>query len=143
MEKVYVVYWSQTGNTEEMANYIKEGIENAGKEAEVVEVSNASVDELKSTEGFILGCPATGSESLEEEVMEPFVCEVEKFAAGKVIGLFGSYGWGGGQWMEEWTARMKAAGATVPGDAGVTCMDAPDDEAKEACRKLGEQLAQL
>lgn len=55
-------------------------------------------------------------------------------------GLFGSYGWGDGQWMSDWVERMKNAGATVVGDAGVICQDTPDDAALSECEELGKKL---
>ena len=67
-----------------------------------------------------------GAEVLEESEMEPFVEEVEGFAAGKKIALFGSYGWGDGQWMRDWEERMNAAGATVVNGEGVIAHEAPD-----------------
>ena len=143
MDTVYVVYWSQSGNTQAMAEAVGAGAEAAGSKAKVVSVSDVSADELKDLKGFALGCPAMGSEELEDSEMEPFVAEVEKFAACKTIGLFGSYGWGDGEWMRNWTDRMKAAGASVPGDEGVIANDAPDDEAKAACEELGRTLAAL
>ena len=84
-----------------------------------------------------------GAEVLEESEMEPFVAEVEAFAAGKKIGLFGSYGWGDGEWMRDWVDRMNGAGATVVGGEGVICQEAPDDEAVSNCKALGKQLAAL
>lgn len=143
MDKIYVVYWSQSGNTEAMAEAVGEGIREAGKEAKVLEVGSASLDELKEAKAFALGCPAMGAEELEESEMEPFVSQVEGIASGKTIGLFGSYGWGDGEWMRTWTDRMKAAGALVPGDEGVICQETPDDEALEACKALGKQLAEV
>ena len=143
MDKVNIVFWSQSGNTESMANAVAEGVTAAGKEAVVTEVSSASLDDLKTTKGFALGCPAMGVEVLEECEMEPFVCDVEGFAAGKTIALFGSYGWGDGQWMRDWVDRMTAAGAVVVNGEGVICNEAPDDEAFEACKNLGKQLAEL
>ena len=111
MNQIMVVYWSQTGSTEAMANAVAEGIKEAGKDALVTEVSNISADALKDAGVFALGCPAMGAETLEEGEMEPFVTEVEAFASGKHIGLFGSYGWGDGEWMRGWQARMANAGA--------------------------------
>jgi flavodoxin short chain len=141
MEKIQVVYWSQGGNTQAMAEAVGQGIQEAGKEAEVVFVSQASMDDLKAAKAFALGCPAMGAEVLEEGEMEPFVCEVEGFAAGKTIALFGSYGWGDGQWMRDWVDRMTAAGATVVNGEGVICQDAPDEAAMAECAALGKQLA--
>ena len=143
MDKVIVVYWSQTGNTEMMANAIGEGAKEAGKEAVVVTPDKASLDDLKAAKAFALGCPAMGAEVLEEAEMEPFVCDVEKFVGGKSIVLFGSYGWGDGQWMRDWVDRMTAAGATVVNGEGVICQEAPDDAALDACKDLGKQLAAL
>ena len=141
MSKIYVVYWSGSGNTQAMAEAVGEGIMSAGKEAEVLAVADASLDDLKSANVFALGCPAMGAEVLEEEEMEPFVAEVEQFASGKNIALFGSYGWGDGQWMRDWVDRMKAAGANVLNDEGVIVNEAPDEEGLENCRSLGSQLA--
>ena len=143
MDKIYVVFWTQGGNTQAMAEAIGEGIREAGKEAEVVFVTGANLDELKAAPKFALGCPAMGAEVLEESEMEPFVCDVEGFASGKKIALFGSYGWGDGQWMRDWEDRMKAAGATVVGGEGVICQETPDDEALENCKALGKELAAL
>lgn len=141
MSKIQVVFWSQSGNTQAMAEAVGKGIEAAGKEANVVDVSNASIDELKSASVFALGCPAMGAEVLEEGEMEPFVCDVEGFANGKTIALFGSYGWGDGQWMRDWVDRMSAAGATVLNGEGVICQETPDDAAIAECENLGKQLA--
>jgi flavodoxin short chain len=141
MSKVNVVFWSQSGNTESMANFVGAGVTEAGGEANVVYVGDASMDELKSAKAFALGCPAMWAEVLEEGEMEPFVTELEGFVAGKTIGLFGSYGWGDGEWMRNWVERMTAAGAVVVGGEGVICQDAPDAEAEAACKELGKALA--
>lgn len=143
MDKIYVVYWSQSGNTQAMAEAIGQGITEAGKEAEVVYVGNASMDELKEVNAFALGCPAMGAEVLEETEMEPFVTEVEGFAGGKTIALFGSYGWGDGQWMRDWEDRMSAAGAVVLNGEGLICNETPDDTALAECNGLGKQLAAI
>lgn len=141
MSRIYVVYWSQTGNTEAMAEMVGQGIQEAGKEAAVVQVSEISADDLKEAAAFALGCPAMGAEVLEESEMEPFVTELEPIVSGKQIGLFGSYGWGDGQWMRDWQDRMMAAGAVVVGGEGVMAQETPDEAALEACKALGRALA--
>lgn len=141
MSKISVVFWTQGGNTESMANAIVEGIKEAGKEAEAVFVSDMNIDELKGEGVFALGCPAMGAEVLEESEMEPFVADVEGFASGKKIGLFGSYGWGDGQWMRDWETDCGNAGVNLACDS-VTCCEAPDNAALEACRALGKALAE-
>ena len=141
MSKISVVYWSQTGNTQAMAEAVAEGIKGAGAEAELLEVGSANVAALKDEKAFALGCPAMGAEVLEECEMEPFVTELESQVSGKVIALFGSYDWGDGEWMRDWVDRMKAAGATVVGDEGVICNLEPDAEGIEKCKELGKKLA--
>ena len=141
MSKITVAYWSGTGNTEAMAEAVGEGIKAAGKECAVVSVSDISASDLEGETSFALGCPAMGAEVLEEGEMEPFVEEVEKFAKGKNIALFGSYGWGSGQWLEDWCARCKEDGAVMQEEPGVMANEAPDDDAIAACNALGAKLA--
>ena len=143
METVKIVFWSQGGNTAAMAAAVAEGVQEAGSKAEIINVSDASVADLQSMKGFALGCPAMGAEVLEEMEMEPFMCELEGSLAGKSVGLFGSYGWGDGQWMRDWEERCKAAGAAVVGGEGVICQETPDDGAIASCRALGKALAAL
>lgn len=141
MDKIYVVYWSQTGNTQMMADAVGKGISDAGKEAAVVTVGEAPLEELKQAKVFAMGCPSMGVEGLEEEEMEPFVCEVEKFVKGKTIALFGSYGWGSGDWMNDWVSRMEGAGAAVLKGEGLICQETPDTAALADCEALGKELA--
>lgn len=143
MDKIQVVFWTQSGNTQAMAEAIGKGITEAGKEANVVYVGSASLDELKAAKAFALGCPSMGVEVLDEAEMEPFVAEVEGFASGKTIALFGSYGWGDGEWMRNWVERMQAAGATVLNGEGLICQETPDDDAIAECVNLGKQLAEI
>lgn len=143
MSKILVVYWSQSGNTEAMAEAIGKGIHEAGKEALVKNVSEIKPEMLMGCSVFALGCPAMGAEVLEENEMEPFVSEVEKFASSKRIALFGSYGWGDGQWMREWEERMKDAGAVIVGGQGLITQEAPDDSCIEECIDIGRELARL
>lgn len=140
MSKVSIVYWTQGGNTQAMAEAIGEGVTAAGGEADVVFVSDANIADLKVEGAFALGCPAMGAEVLEEMEMEPFVQDVERFANGKKIALFGSYGWGDGQWMRDWEDRMTAAGATLVGGEGVICQETPDEAALQNCIEIGKQL---
>ena len=106
-----------------------------------VEVGNADVAVIASESAFALGCPSMGAEQLEESEMEPFVQELEPLAAGKTILLFGSYGWGDGEWMREWAERMENAGAVLLRKEGIIVNEAPDEEALAACRAAGKELA--
>lgn len=140
MKEIHVIFWSATGNTEAMAQAVAEGIEKAGGTAIVSEVGNVSPDIIKDADCFALGCPAQGTEGLDEGDMEPFVVQLEGMVSGKKIGLFGSHDWGDGEWMRVWTERMETAGATVVGGQGVIADNAPDDDVLSACRSLGEAL---
>ena len=137
---VSVVYWSGTGNTEAMANAVAEGITEAGGEAKLIPVSEANVDELATESAFALGCPSMGVEVLEEEEMEPVVEALESKVGGKNILLFGSYGWGDGEWMRNWVERMTNAGAFMVEEEGIIANEAPDDEVVEACKAGGRAL---
>lgn len=143
MSKVSIIYWSQTGNTEAMAKAVAEGVAKGGCTAELLTVGNASAEELKESKVFALGCPAMGAEELEEAEMQPFVDSIEGSVAGKEILLFGSYGWGEGEWMRNWEERMKKAGANLAGGEGIICASEPDEDTLNKCRKAGEALAKL
>ncbi len=138
MSKVAVVFWSATGNTETMANCIAEG---AGSAATVIPCSEASADVLAGYDVVAFGCPAMGAEQLEESEFEPMFSAVEGSLNGKKIALFGSYGWGDGQWMRDWAERAKGDGAVLFNEEGLICNETPDDDVQEACRKLGADLA--
>ena len=140
MDKIYVVFWTQGGNTQAMAEAIGEGIREAGKEAEVVFVTGADIEALKAAPKFALGCPAMGAEVLEEGEFQPMFDSVEGKLGGKKTGLFGSYGWGDGEWMRNWEETCRTAGAVLVCDS-VTCNEAPDEDALEDCRALGKALA--
>ena len=138
---VSVVYWSGTGNTQAMAEAVAEGIRDCGADAVLMEVGNADAAALAEEKAFALGCPSMGAEQLEESEMEPFVEALEPLVSGKTILLFGSYGWGDGEWMRDWADRMKNAGAVLIREEGIITNEAPDDEALEECRAAGKELA--
>ena len=141
MRNVAVVYWSGTGNTQAMAEAVAEGIRDGGADAVLMEVGNADAAALAEEKAFALGCPSMGAEQLEESEMEPFVEALEPLVSGKTILLFGSYGWGDGEWMRDWADRMKNAGAVLIREEGIITNEAPDDEALEECRAAGKELA--
>lgn len=143
MSKVIIAYWSQTGNTQQLAEAIAQGVTESGKEALAITVDMVSLEDLEAVDVFALGCPAMGAEVLEESEMEPFVDEVVTFAKGKKIALFGSYGWGDGEWMRNWEEQMQSAGAQIVGTEGLICQEQPDEEALEQAKALGKELAAL
>ena len=140
---ISVVYWSGTGNTQAMAEAVAEGIKAAGQEAELLEVGNADAATVAAGNAFALGCPSMGSEQLEEAEMEPFIEEIESLVSGKTILLFGSYGWGDGEWMRSWEERVNSGGGNLIGGEGLMVNEAPDEAALELCRTLGKNAAGL
>ena len=140
---VSVVYWSGTGNTQAMAEAVAEGIRAAGAEADVMEVANADAAALAAENAFALGCPSMGAEQLEETEMEPFVETLEPLVSGKKILLFGSYGWGDGEWMRNWEERMKNAGAILVTGAGIIANEAPDGAAIDALKAAGKEMVSV
>ena len=141
MSDICVAYWSGTGNTEAMAQAIGAGITAAGKSADVVPMETISPADLKDQAVWVLGCPAMGAEELEDGTVEPFVSELEGFASGKKVALFGSYDWGDGEWMRTWAERMEQAGAQIVGGEGLMSHETPDDSVLAECENLGKQLA--
>ena len=137
--KTAVVYWSGTGNTEAMAGSVAEGAKSAGAEISVFTAADFSADMVDQFDSIAFGCPSMGSEQLEDSEFEPMFNACEAKLSGKKVGLFGSYGWGDGEWMRIWEDDCAAAGLTLCAES-VICQDEPDDAALAACAALGEAL---
>lgn len=140
MSKIAVVYWSGTGNTEAMAQAVMGGAKENGAECSLFTASDFDASMLSSFDGIAFGCPAMGAEVLEESEFEPMFTACEATLKDKKVALFGSYGWGDGEWMRNWEETCIADGAKLVCDS-VICADAPDDEAITACKALGAELA--
>jgi len=140
MARVGIIYWSGTGNTERMASLIKQGIEAAGAEAVCKEAAHASPDELSGYDVVALGSPSMGDETVEESEMAPFVASAIPALKGKRAALFGSYGWGDGEWMRKWAAEMKGAGVPLIDD-GLIVHETPEGASADECVAWGGKLA--
>ena len=140
MKKAAVIYWSGTGNTEAMANAVAEGMKESGAEVSLLSADAVSAADLAGLDAVALGCPAMGSEVLEEDVFEPMFSSCKKQFVGKSAALFGSYGWGDGEWMRAWEDDCRAAGLTLACDS-VICCDAPDEDTLASCAEVGKALA--
>lgn len=135
-----IVYYSGSGNTKRMAELVAEGIQAEGKNVELLEVESVSVDDIVNEEIIILGCPSQGAENLEEGSMEPLVEALEDKINGKKVALFGSYGWGDGEWMRNWEERMESNGAVLVGE-GLIVNEMPEDENEQLCIDFGKKIA--
>ena len=137
--KIAVVYWSGTGNTEAMANAVLEGVNAAGAEGALLTAAEFTADQVGEYDAIAFGCPSMGVESLEEGEFEPMFRSCEPSLTGKKLALFGSYGWGDGEWMRNWEEACRSDGAVLAYDS-VICNDAPDNDVLAACKALGEAL---
>ena len=141
MNKIAIVYWSGTGNTQAMASAIEEGAKGAGAEVSLLPVGQADAGILQGFDVLAFGSPAMGGEVLEEGEFDPFFTSIEGGLSGKKVALFGSYGWGDGQWMRDWQDRVVAAGAVLYSGEGLIVNETPDASALENCSAFGAGLA--
>ena len=139
MSKVAVVFWSATGNTEAMADAVAAGAEQAGAEVSKFTSAEFGVADIANFDGIAFGCPAMGAEVLEEDEFQPMWDSVKRKLSGKKVGLFGSYGWGGGEWMNSWADDARMSGVSLAADP-VIANEAPDDDAVASCEALGAAL---
>ena len=139
MSKTAVVYWSGTGNTQAMAESVAAGATNAGADVDIFAVTDFSPELMDQYDAIAFGCPSMGSEELEDSEFLPVFTQCEAKLNGKKIALFGSYGWGDGEWMRNWEETCRADGAILACDS-VICNDSPDDDATAACEALGAAL---
>ena len=141
MERIAVVYWSGQGATEEMAQYVKKGIEAAGKTADLFKAADFGKSLAEQYDKIAFGCPAMGNEELEPWEFLPMFEEVEPTLKGKKVVLFGSYGWGEGQWMKDWEVRVVYDDGALLMDYGLMLQYEPDEEGRMECENLGTTLA--
>ena len=132
MSKAAVIYWSQTGNTEQMATAIAEGIREGGMECDLLNVADTNAGAAAGYDKIALGCPAE---------FDPFFTELENRLAGRKVALFGSYGWGDGQWMRDWVQRTNDANANIYTDEGLMINETPDEDGLAKCREFGKGFA--
>lgn len=137
MSKLNIIYWSGTGNTEQMAEYIKEGAESKGAEVNLINVSSAD-NSSADAETLAFGCPSMGAEELEGEI-EEYIDSIKDKLSGKTVGLFGSYDWGDGEWMREWKETLLGLGANVVGE-GLIVNLTPEGDDIENCKNYGADI---
>ena len=140
MSKIAVIYWSGTGNTEAMADLVANAAAAAGASVDKFTASEFNTSSAGDYTGFALGCPAMGDEQLEEVEFEPMFDSCKNSLGGKKVALFGSYGWGDGEWIRTWAEDAEAAGARLVVEP-VMANGSPDGDAETACAALGTALA--
>mgnify|MGYP000721045069 CR=1 FL=1 len=141
VDKIGVIYWSYKESTEIMAEKISNGIDEAGAKVILVNVVDFDINTIDSYYKIALGCPAMEGEALEKSEFEPFFKAISGHLNGKKVALFGSHGWGDGEWMRQWQDRVTGDGATLVNGEGLIVNETPDDDALASCKALGEALA--
>lgn len=141
MSKTAIVYWSGTGNTAAMAQYVADGVKEAGLEADIFTSEEFNAELAAGYEKLAFGCPSMGSEVLEESEFEPMFEQVKGNLGGKKLVLFGSYGWGDGEWMRNWEDDCRSLGCQLAADPVIVC-GTPDETGAAECRALGKALAE-
>ena len=137
--KINIIFWSGTGNTESMAQAIFEGSKKTGN-SKLLTVDKATLDDVKEADILFLGCPSMGVEELEETEMEPFMESISNDISGKKVILFGSYGWGDGEWMQDWEQRIKNCGGLII-EESVICNESPEEDILKQLKVLGEKYS--
>ena len=142
--KISIIYWSETGNTEKMADLISQGIKSQAKDIDlnVKAVGRSTSKDIIESDLLLLGCPAMGAEEIDTSEMEPFIEANRESFLNKDIGLFGSYGWGDGQWIEDWRSTMEAMKANIKID-NLIVNETPEGESEDECILYGSNLAKL
>ena len=139
MSKVAVVYWTGSGNTEAMAAAVAKGAEAKGATVEQILAADFSLSAAEEYDAYAFGCPAMGPEELEDSEFQPMWDEVKGSLGDKKVVLFGSYGWGSGEWMDAWKEDAEETGVNVIDSPIIN--EQPDDDGIAACHALGAQLA--
>ncbi len=139
MKKISVIYLSNTGNTQAMAESVAEGAKSDATDVSLLTFDDATLDDVKAADAIAFGCPACGTEELDEDTVVPFMETIKDSIEGKPVVLFGSFGWGDGAYIEDWETQMKEFGANLV-DSGLTIMEDPDSSGLSECQELGKKL---
>lgn len=137
--KINIIYWTGSGNTEEMAKLIKLGAEEAKASVNLLPVDTATEEDVVNCDILCLGSPAMGAENIDETEMEPFLNTVSDKLSGKDVILFGSYGWGSGEWMTTWEDDMIDKGVNLL-EREVIANEFPEGDDAEKLIELGRKI---
>ena len=141
MKKISIIYWSNGGNVEVLANVLADSATENGAEVTVKHVTDAKIEDVINADAVAFGSPSMDSNRIEQQEMEPFIKQFELIPNNnKKLVLFGSYGWDDGKFMKDWVVRMKDYGFDVIGDLAVK--ESPSEKDLELTKELGKKLAE-
>ena len=142
MNKISLVYYSATGNTEQMAKAIEEGIVEAGGKVTVYKASEMNKEDILSSDVIVMGSSATGAEVIDENDMLPFMEEAGDKFKGKKVYIFGSYGWGGGEYADNWKTQLEGFGAKIVA-MPILANENPSDDELAQLKEIGKKLVTI
>ena len=142
MNKISLVYYSATGNTEKMAKAIEEGIVEAGGTVTVYKSNAMDKDAILSSDVIVMGSSATGAEVIDVNELLPFMEEDGDKFKGKKVYIFGSYGWGGGEYADNWKAQLEGFGATIVA-MPVLANEEPNEDELAQLKEIGKKLVTI
>ncbi|MDP4177403.1 MAG: flavodoxin [Bacillota bacterium] len=140
MKKVAVIYWSDTGNVEAIADKIYNGAKDAGADTIIKLVQDAKIEDVINSDAVAFGSPSMDNNQIEQDEMEPFIKEFKNLPNNKKpIILFGSYGWDNGEFLKKWKDTMTDYGFNVISQLAVK--EAPTDAQLKEAYELGKILS--
>jgi NAD(P)H dehydrogenase (quinone) len=153
MPKILIIYYSKTGNTKKMAEFVSQGVTNEkGVDVEVKSVNEVNVDELLKVDGIIIGSP-TYYGTMSWEIKKLFDDSVKFHGGldGKVGAAFsssGNIGGGNESTIMDINKCLLIHGMIIHGDPagdhyGPVAILNPDERAKKGCIRLGQRVASL
>ena len=139
MKKVSIIYWSNGGNVEVIANAICEGASIGDVEIETKHVVDASIEDVLEADAVAFGSPAMINDDIEEIDMKPFISSLKELEIrNKPLVLFGSCGWRDQKFIDKWEKNMEDYGFKVLGKLAVKDSIGQDDLRK--AKELGNLL---
>ena len=142
MKKVSIIYWSNGGNVEIMANAIAEGASRGDVEVETNNVADSSLEDVLNSDAVAFGSPAMINDEIEEIDMKPFIESLKGIDINnKPLVLFGSCGWRETTFIDKWQEQMKEFGFNVIGK--IVVRDSVEKKDIQRSKELGKLLAQV
>lgn len=140
MKKVSIIYWSEYGKVELLANSIANGAKKAGAEVILKRVQDAKVEDVVSSDAVAFGSPSMDNNNVEQIEMAPFLKKFKLLPNGnKPTVLFGSYGWDNGEFMIKFKELVADYGFNVIDT--LTVRETPNENELKKAEELGSLLA--
>lgn len=137
--KVSIAYYSETGNTQQLADILANSLSDLGAEVYKAAVSDVENEQFLSGDLLIFATPASGAEEIDQLEMQAFIDDIASQLSGRKIFLCGTYGWGDGEYMQAWSEAMQNLGCELVHEPFV-CLEAPDEDAESKIAEIAKEL---